>query len=57
MCALLGGRCSEKIFFDEVTTGAQDDLQKVTQLAYAQVSSSCCGSRFVFVEVSFSNCV
>ena len=38
MCTALGGRCAEKIFFDRITTGAQDDLQKVTQMAYAQVT-------------------
>jgi len=38
MCTTLGGRCAEKIFFKKVTNGAQDDLQKVTQLAYAQVT-------------------
>lgn len=37
MCMTLGGRASEKIFFGEITTGAQDDLQKVTRLAYAQM--------------------
>ena len=35
----LGGRVSEQIFFGEITTGAQDDLKKVTQMAYAQVGS------------------
>lgn len=38
MCMMLGGRVSEKIFFQRITTGAQDDLQKVTQMAYAQVT-------------------
>ncbi|XP_054721107.1 AFG3-like protein 2 [Uloborus diversus] len=37
MCMTLGGRCSEQIFFGKITTGAQDDLRKVTQSAYAQV--------------------
>lgn len=37
MCMLLGGRASEQIFFEKITTGAQDDLKKVTQLAYSQV--------------------
>lgn len=37
MCVLLGGRASESIFFGAVTTGAQDDLQKVTKSAYAQI--------------------
>lgn len=34
---MLGGRVSEQIFFNKVTTGAQDDLRKVTQTAYSQV--------------------
>ncbi|XP_077367887.1 mitochondrial inner membrane m-AAA protease component AFG3L2 isoform X1 [Festucalex cinctus] len=37
MCMTLGGRVSEEIFFGRVTTGAQDDLRKVTQSAYAQI--------------------
>lgn len=37
MCVMLGGRVSESIFFGKVTTGAQDDLQKVTRSAYAQI--------------------
>jgi AFG3 family protein len=28
MCMLLGGRVAERIFFDSVSTGAQDDFQK-----------------------------
>uniref|UniRef100_A0A8P4GEY4 AAA+ ATPase domain-containing protein n=1 Tax=Dicentrarchus labrax TaxID=13489 RepID=A0A8P4GEY4_DICLA len=34
MCMTLGGRVSEEIFFGRITTGAQDDLRKVTQSAY-----------------------
>ncbi|XP_034285317.1 AFG3-like protein 2 [Pantherophis guttatus] len=37
MCMTLGGRVSEQIFFERITTGAQDDLKKVTQSAYAQI--------------------
>lgn len=37
MCMTLGGRVSEELFFKRITTGAQDDLKKVTQSAYAQV--------------------
>ena len=29
---------SEQIFFNRITTGAQDDLQKVTKSAYAQIT-------------------
>ncbi|CDW56354.1 Peptidase M41 and AAA and FtsH ext domain contain ing protein [Trichuris trichiura] len=36
MCMTLGGRASEEIFFGRISTGAQDDLQKITQMAYAQ---------------------
>ncbi|RUS32782.1 hypothetical protein BC938DRAFT_474302 [Jimgerdemannia flammicorona] len=39
MCMTLGGRVSEQIFFGTITTGAQDDLQKVTKMAYAQVAT------------------
>ncbi|KAF9921598.1 AAA ATPase afg3 [Linnemannia zychae] len=39
MCMTLGGRVSEHIFFGTITTGAQDDLQKVTKMAYAQVAT------------------
>lgn len=37
MCMTLGGRSSEKIFFEKITTGAEDDLKKVTQMAYSIV--------------------
>lgn len=37
MCMMLGGRVAEQLFFGRITTGAQDDLRKVTQSAYAQV--------------------
>ncbi|KAI8639881.1 ATP-dependent metallopeptidase Hfl [Parasitella parasitica] len=38
MCVALGGRVSETLFFESITTGAQDDLKKVTQMAYSQVA-------------------
>merc|ERR1712117_187139 len=38
MCMTLGGRASEQIFFGRITTGAKDDLQKVTKSAYAQIT-------------------
>ncbi|XP_067004008.2 mitochondrial inner membrane m-AAA protease component paraplegin [Anabrus simplex] len=37
MCMALGGRVAESLTFNRVTTGAQNDLQKVTQMAYAQI--------------------
>jgi len=37
MCMTLGGRVAEEIFFGRITTGAQDDLRKVTSSAYSQI--------------------
>lgn len=37
MCMALGGRAAEAITFNRVTTGAQDDLRKVTRVAYSMV--------------------
>ncbi|KAL8292263.1 hypothetical protein RQP46_001729 [Phenoliferia psychrophenolica] len=34
MCMTLGGRVAEEIFFGKITTGAQDDLQKITRMAF-----------------------
>ena len=34
ICATLGGRVAEEIFFNEVTTGAQKDLEKCYEIAY-----------------------
>lgn len=33
----LGGRAAENLIFNQITTGAQNDLEKVTKIAYAQV--------------------
>lgn len=38
MCALLGGRASEKATFGKISTGALSDLERVTKMAYAMVS-------------------
>jgi cell division protease FtsH len=38
MCSALGGRASEEINFDKISTGALNDLEKVTKQAYAMVS-------------------
>lgn len=37
MCMALGGRVAESLTFNRITTGAQNDLEKVTKMAYAQV--------------------
>lgn len=61
MCMTLGGRISEEIFFSRITTGAQDDLEKVTQSAYAQVKElslhpmCVCARVFLYVRCLFVN--
>ena len=35
----LGGRVSEEVFFNRVTTGASDDFRKCTQIAQGLVTS------------------
>jgi cell division protease FtsH len=37
MAALLGGRASEKLVFDEISTGAADDIARATDIARAMV--------------------
>lgn len=39
MCVTLGGRVAELIFFNHLSTGASDDLQKVTRMAYTHVTN------------------
>ena len=38
ICATLGGRASEDVTFSTISTGALNDLEKVTKQAYAMVS-------------------
>ncbi|MBC7874226.1 MAG: ATP-dependent zinc metalloprotease FtsH, partial [Ferruginibacter sp.] len=38
ICMTLGGRASEEIFFQKISTGAQNDLQQITRIAYAMVT-------------------
>jgi cell division protease FtsH len=38
MTMALGGRVAEQIVFDRITTGAQNDLERITKMAYAMVT-------------------
>jgi len=38
ICALLGGRVAEELTFGRVSTGAQNDLERITNMAYAMVA-------------------
>lgn len=38
ICMTLGGRASEEIFFGKISTGASNDLQQVTKIAYSMIT-------------------
>lgn len=38
MCMTLGGRAAEDIVFHEISTGAQNDLERITKMAYNMVA-------------------
>lgn len=38
MCSALGGRAAEELTFGRISSGAQNDLEKITKQAYAMVS-------------------
>ncbi len=38
MCSALGGRAAEQLTFNKISSGAQNDLEKITKQAYAMVS-------------------
>lgn len=38
ICALLGGRVAEEIVFGRISTGAQNDLERITNMAFAMVA-------------------
>ncbi|MFT6816006.1 MAG: AFG3 family protein [Sphingobacteriales bacterium] len=38
MCMTMGGRVAEELTFKKISTGAQNDLERITKLAYAMVT-------------------
>jgi len=38
ICMTLGGRASEEIFFHKISTGASNDLQQITKMAYSMIT-------------------
>ena len=45
MAMALGGRAAEQVMLGRISTGAQNDLERVTKLAYSQVRCACCACR------------
>jgi len=38
MCMTLGGRAAEEVIFDKISTGAQNDLDRITKMSYAMIA-------------------
>ena len=38
LCMTLGGRAAEAIFFGKISTGASNDLQQITKIAYSMIT-------------------
>ncbi|MCX6189508.1 MAG: AAA family ATPase, partial [Bacteroidetes bacterium] len=53
MCMTLGGRASEDLVFGKISTGAQNDLERITKLAYGMVTIY--GMNSKVGNVSFNN--
>ena len=51
----LGGRVAEQLVFDRVTTGAQNDLERITKMAYAMVTDYGMSDRVGTVSFNLSD--
>ncbi len=51
MCMTLGGRAAEEVVFGEISTGALNDLERITETAYAMVTRY--GMNSAIGQVSF----
>lgn len=54
ICMTLGGRAAEQVLIGKISTGAQNDLEKVTSMAYNQVRNAECAGRLCFLVRSDS---
>lgn len=55
ICALLGGRISEEIIFDRISTGAQNDLERITNMAFAMVAEYGMSKEIGYISLKDSN--
>lgn len=53
MCMTLGGRVAEDLVFNKISTGAQNDLERITKLSYAMVTIY--GMNDIVGNVSFND--
>ena len=52
MKTAMGGRAAEQIFFNKVTTGAANDIEKITQIAWGIVMVYGMSEKFGLVNYS-----
>jgi len=52
ICVLFGGRVAEEIFCETITTGASDDIEKLTKLAYEYVYTYGMTNQYIHPETS-----
>ncbi len=55
ICALLGGRVAEEIIFGKVSTGAQNDLERITNMAFAMVAEYGMSEELGYLSLKDSN--
>src|SRR6056297_3002347 len=55
ICALLGGRVAEEIIFGRISTGAQNDLERITTMAFAMVAEYGMSNELGYLSLKDSN--
>ena len=55
ICALLGGRVAEEIIFGRISTGAQNDLERITTMAFAMVAEYGMSDELGYLSLKDSN--
>jgi cell division protease FtsH len=55
ICALLGGRVAEEIIFGRISTGAQNDLERITNMAFAMVAEYGMSEELGYLSLKDSN--
>jgi cell division protease FtsH len=55
ICALLGGRIAEQIIFGKISTCAQNDLERITNMAYAMVAEYGMSEELGYISLRDSN--
>src|SRR5699024_7260446 len=53
--ALLGGRVAEEVIFGRISTGAQNDLERITNMAFAMVAEYGMSEELGYLSLKNSN--